>query len=97
MAIDDKRLWASLAIRGMAALIFGFLTLIWPGVTLGVLVLLFGAYALVDGVFELAAAFANEPVTRGRRAGYVIEGLAGIAAGIITFAWPGITALALLF
>jgi len=97
MAIDDKRLWASLAIRGMAALIFGFLTLIWPGVTLGVLVLLFGAYALVEGGFDLAAALANDPATRGRRASYVIEGLAGIAAGVVTFAWPGITALALLF
>jgi uncharacterized membrane protein HdeD (DUF308 family) len=97
MATVQNRTWGSLAVRGAAALIFGFLTLIWPGATLDVLVLLFGAFALVDGVFDLVAAVANDPATRGHRGASLIEGLAGIAAGVITFVWPGITALALLF
>jgi uncharacterized membrane protein HdeD (DUF308 family) len=67
-----------------------------PGITLTALVLLYGAFALVDGVFAVAAALF------GRRRGMpwwamLVEGLFGIAIGILTFAWPGITALALLY
>jgi uncharacterized membrane protein HdeD (DUF308 family) len=89
--------WQVTALRGLAALAFGILTLIWPGLTLWALVLLFGAYALVEGVFALAHAFTNGPSARGRRKWLVAEGLFGIAAGIITFVWPAITALALLY
>ncbi|RIK43843.1 MAG: hypothetical protein DCC55_04665 [Chloroflexi bacterium] len=46
------RNWWLLLIRGVLAVIFGILALVWPGITLAVLVLLFGAYALVDGIFE---------------------------------------------
>jgi uncharacterized membrane protein HdeD (DUF308 family) len=83
------------ALRGIAALIFGALTLVWPGLTLTVVVLLFGAYALVEGIsiianeFQIPAGF--------RRPVAFVEGGAGVAAGIITFVWPGITALALLW
>ncbi len=87
--------WRMVALRGVAALAFGLLTLIWPGLTLWALVVLFGAYALVDGVVALVVAFGNRvPVRRGW---LVFEGIVGIAAGIVTFAWPGVTALALLF
>jgi uncharacterized membrane protein HdeD (DUF308 family) len=89
--------WRANALRGVAALAFGILTLIWPGLTLWALVLLFGAYALVDGVFALAHAFTHDRPSRGRRAWLVVEGLVGIAAGVITFVWPDITALALLY
>jgi uncharacterized membrane protein HdeD (DUF308 family) len=88
--------WRMVALRGVAALAFGLLTLIWPGLTLWSLVVLFGAYALVDGVVILAAAITNRDPIRGR-AWLVFDGLAGVAAGIITFAWPDVTALALLF
>jgi hypothetical protein len=53
-AIDH---WWAFALRGVAAVIFGFLAFAWPGVTLAVLVLLWGAYALVDGILALASAF----------------------------------------
>src|SRR3954471_17509667 len=89
--------WRGIAFRGAAAVCFGVLTLIWPNITLWVLVILFGAYALVDGVFTIAAVIAKAPGTAAHRGFLVFEGLLGIAAGIVTFAWPGITALALLY
>jgi uncharacterized membrane protein HdeD (DUF308 family) len=89
--------WWSLAVRGVVAVLFGILTLVWPGLTILALVLLFGVYALVDGVMSLAAVIAHHSETEGRRAYYAVMGVAGIAAGIITFVWPGITALALLY
>ncbi len=89
--------WRSVAIRGLAALVFGILVLIWPDVTLWALVILFGVYALVDGIFTLAAAFRAEPGSGARRGPLVLAGLAGIVVGVLTFVWPDITALALLW
>jgi uncharacterized membrane protein HdeD (DUF308 family) len=89
--------WRTMIVRGIAGIVFGFLALVWPGTTLTALVLLFGAYALVDGVTSLATAFSKDPEARENRLPLVLIGLAGIAAGLLTFAWPGITALALLF
>jgi uncharacterized membrane protein HdeD (DUF308 family) len=89
--------WRALALRGLVALAFGMLTLIWPDLTLWALVLLFGAFVLVDGMFTLAAVIRKEPETRDARGWLIFEGIASIAAGVITFVWPDITALALLF
>jgi uncharacterized membrane protein HdeD (DUF308 family) len=77
------------------AILFGVLAFIWPGITLTVLVLLFGAYALVDGVFALIAAFSGgaKPVPTWW---LIVVGVAGIAAGIVTFVWPGMTAFVLI-
>ena len=84
--------WWTLVLRGVAALIFGILAY-WPGITFTVLVLFFGAYALWDGVFALIAAFRTQAE---RRWPLVLEGLVGIAAGVLTFIWPGAATLALL-
>jgi uncharacterized membrane protein HdeD (DUF308 family) len=92
--VGDRR---SLAIRGAAAVLFGLITLIWPGLTLTALILLFGALALIDGVSMLVAAFTSGSHDGTSKALVVLVGLAGVAAGIITFLWPDITALALLF
>ncbi|HEX3621895.1 MAG TPA: HdeD family acid-resistance protein [Acidimicrobiales bacterium] len=89
--------WRTLAIRGAAAALFGLLALIWPGPTVWALVLLFGAYVLVDGVTILAAALSNAPEAGGRRGWHVFEGVVSIGVGIVTFIWPAITALALLW
>jgi uncharacterized membrane protein HdeD (DUF308 family) len=89
--------WTALLMRGLAAVAFGVLTLVWPGLTVWALVVLFGAFALVQGISILAAVTAREPGTEQDRWFLVLEGLAGIAAGIITLVWPGISALALLF
>ncbi|HMC08215.1 MAG TPA: HdeD family acid-resistance protein [Actinomycetota bacterium] len=88
--------WRWIAVRAVAAFIFGLLALLLPGITLGALVILFGAFALVDGVFTLVAAF-----TQGRggwnTVAWLLAGALGVGVGIVTFFWPGITALALLY
>lgn len=98
-AVDTAMLsrnWWAVAIRGIAAIIFGVLTLLLPGITLAALILLFGAYALVDGVFALVAAARGRDETQPWWA-LVIEGVLSIAAGIVTFAWPGLTTLVLFY
>ena len=86
--------WWAFALRGVAAVIFGILAFVWPGVTLAVLVLFWGAYALVDGILTLLAAFRTG---QDHRWALVIEGVVGIGAGIVTFLWPGLTALVLVY
>ena len=96
MVIVLARNWWALVLRGLFAVLFGIMALAWPGITLGALVLLYGAYALADGVFAIAAVMAGR--TGGRPWwSLLVEGLVGIAVGIMTFAWPGITALVLLY
>jgi len=90
------RNWWALALRGFLALLFGFLAFAWPGLTLAALVILFGAYVLVDGIFALVAAV-RAAEAHERWWMFVLEGIAGVAAGLITFMWPGITGLVLLF
>ena len=85
--------WWALALRGLVAVLFGLLTFFLPGITLVTLVLLFGAYALVDGVFNVIAFFR----VASHQWALLIEGVIGIIAGILTFAWPAITAIVLLY
>jgi uncharacterized membrane protein HdeD (DUF308 family) len=91
------RYWWTLAVRGAIALLFGVVALLWPDITLRALVLLFGFYALVDGLLALAALILGGRLAAGRRGWLVLEGIAGIAAGVFTFFWPAITALVLLY
>lgn len=96
--VDDvlARNWGWVAFRGVIALLFGLLTLSRPGITLSALILLFGAYALADGVFTVVSAIANR---RGEPhwVALLFGGLFGIAAGVITFAMPRMTAVILLY
>jgi uncharacterized membrane protein HdeD (DUF308 family) len=85
--------WWALALRGAAAVLFGLLTFFLPGITLVTLVLLFGAYALVDGLFNVVAFFK----VASHHWALLIEGVIGIIAGVLTFAWPSITAITLLY
>jgi uncharacterized membrane protein HdeD (DUF308 family) len=86
--------WWLLLLRGIAGIIFGILAFVWPGLTLLTLVILYGAFALVDGVLTLVAAFTGsaKPVPTWW---LVVVGLLGIGAGVVTFAWPVITAVVL--
>jgi len=88
------RNWWLVALRGALAVVFGIVAFVWPGFTFEVLVLLFGAYAFVDGIivlsFGLMAAGSG-----GRWWPLVLGGIVGIAAGVLTFFYPGATALAL--
>jgi uncharacterized membrane protein HdeD (DUF308 family) len=90
-----SRYWWVLLLRGLLAILFGVLAYAWPGLTVRVLVLLFGAYALLDGVSALiSAAGGVAPGTP--RWLVVVRGLLGIAAGILTLLAPGVTAVVLL-
>jgi uncharacterized membrane protein HdeD (DUF308 family) len=89
-----SRYWWLILLRGIAAIVFGVLAFIWPGITLVTLVLFWGAFALVDGVLALAHAIMGGNM--GSRWWLALIGIAGIAAGIVTFMWPGVTALVLL-
>ena len=88
------RNWWAFVLRGVFALLFGFIAFVWPGLTIISLTYVFGFYALLDGIFALMAAWSD----RSRERWWVLflEGLLGIAAGVIAFVSPGLTALALL-
>lgn len=85
--------WWALAVRGLAAIIFGILAFVLPEGTLFALILLFGAYSLVDGVFAVVAAIRGS----GRRWLLLAEGILGILAGLVTLVLPGLTAFVLLY
>jgi len=88
------RYWWAILIRGILAILFGILAFALPGVTLVTLVVLYGAFAFADGIFALVAAIGGgTPVPRWWLA---LIGVFGIAAGVLTFFWPQITALVLL-
>ena len=96
MIVVDQlaRHWWVIGLRGLAAILFGVLAFVWPGMTLAVLVLLFGAYALVDGVLTLIAAFRGGVQ---HRIVMLVEGVVSVLAGLAAFVWPGLTALVLLY
>ena len=87
--------WWLLMLRGIAAILFGIVAFTWPGLTLVVLVLFYGAFALADGVFSLTAAVLGGSMAP--RWWLAIEGLLGIGVGLCTFFWPGITLLILVY
>ena len=89
------RHWWILGLRGLLAVLFGVSALAWPAATIQVLMVLFGIYALIDGLFSLLSALTSD----NRRAGWwlvLLEALTGIAAGVLALIWPQITALAIL-
>lgn len=90
---DAKRAWSLVAIRGGIAVIFGVLALVWPALTVLALAILFGVYALIDGIG--AVVHTVRPGDRAHRWWYLAIGLLGIVAGVITLVWPGITIVAL--
>lgn len=82
-------------IRGLVGLVAGALAIIWPGLTIAFLIALFGAYAFIDGITNLVLGLRHGDRYE-RRWAPILEGIVGIAAGVVAFLWPGITALALL-
>ena len=95
MVVDElSRHWWVVGLRGLAAIVFGVLAFAWPGMTLGVLVLLFGVYAIIDGVLGLTAALRGDAP---HRVVLGIEGVISVLAGIAAIAWPPITAFVLLY
>jgi len=87
------RNWWLLLLRGIAAILFGLLAFAWPGITLISLVILYGFYALFDGLFAILAAIKGGNAES--RWWLILIGILGVAAGLLTFFWTGITALVL--
>ena len=79
--------------RGLFAVLFGLFALVWPGAALRVLAILYGVYAIVDGIGALMQAFRGGDAAH--RAAYGILGALGVVAGILVLVWPGITVLLL--
>src|SRR5687767_2432429 len=88
--------WWGLALRGLLSILFGIALFVWPGISLLALITLFAAFAFVDGVLALVSAFRV-------RAGHtrwwalLLEGIVGIAVGVLALIWPGLTATALVY
>jgi uncharacterized membrane protein HdeD (DUF308 family) len=91
------RNWWLIEIRGVAAIAFGIMAFLWPGLTLIVLITLFAAFMLIDGVSLLVALFRGDTATRGHRLAVGLMGVLSIGAAIVAVAVPGLTALALLY
>lgn len=88
--------WWVVLLRGIIALLFGLAIFAWPGITLAVLILLFAAFAFVDGL--LMAIHSLVVIgTDGRWWLKLVQGLIGVGAGLAAFLWPGLTALVLLY
>src|SRR5512138_1364746 len=89
------RNWGWIVLRGVAAVLFGLLAITRPGVTLAALVFMWGAYAIADGILAMVAGWRIRDHGRPLWS-LVVAGVLGVAAGVLTFRWPGVTALALL-
>jgi uncharacterized membrane protein HdeD (DUF308 family) len=90
-----SRNWGWVVLRGVAAILFGAFALFQPGITIAALVLVFGAYAFVDGALMLAWAIAHR-LGDSSWVALVVGGLLGIGTGLVTFFRPHLTAVALL-
>ncbi|MGH8877378.1 MAG: HdeD family acid-resistance protein, partial [Stackebrandtia sp.] len=83
------RNWGLLVFRGVLGIGFGIMAMIWPDITVMALVFLWGAYAIVDGIAAISMGFAGQG---GERWILVATGILGLLAGVVAFAWPGMTA-----
>src|SRR5579863_10348254 len=88
--------WWALALRGVFAILFALIAFFWPGLTALALVLLFGFYALVDGVFALVAA-SRLAHRHGRSGGLLFEGILDLVIAAICFLWPSTAVVALIY
>lgn len=89
--------WWAVALRGLVAIIFGIIAIVSPGLTLFWLIIVFGAYAIIDGIIEIYSSIVDRTHNGSRWWVGVLEGIISLAAGIIAWVWPGLTALALLY
>lgn len=91
-----KDLWWAVLLRGVFAIVFGIVALVWPSVTVWALVVVFGAYAIVDGISAIIRSVQARKVESGW-VWWLLGGVVSLIAGIVAFVWPGITALAAVF
>jgi uncharacterized membrane protein HdeD (DUF308 family) len=89
-----KMRWV-LGLHGLASVVFGVMILAWPDISVYALTIVFGAYTLATGIVEFGTAFTAK--AREERGWLILRGLLGITVGVLVFAWPEISALALLY
>jgi uncharacterized membrane protein HdeD (DUF308 family) len=90
------RTWKSFALRGVLGIAFGVIVLVWPAIGLTTLIALIAVLALCAGFTALYQAF-ETPIPAKRRAWLAVDGVLGIAVGIVVLAWPELSARGLLF
>jgi uncharacterized membrane protein HdeD (DUF308 family) len=88
--------WWMLAVRGALGILFGIVAIVLPGIALAALILVFGAYAFVDGVFAIGTGMRKDE-SHARDWSLIVVGIAGVVAGIFALVSPALTAIALLF
>lgn len=89
-----RRWWVPL-LRGIAAIAFGILAIVWPGQTLLTLVLIYGAFALLDGALAILGASLDKSGVSSSWP-LVLAGILGVGAGVLTLTWPGLVMTGLL-
>ena len=94
MVRELARNWWLILLRGVLSIVFGILAFTQPETTAVALAIIFGAYAIVDGVANIASAVRGD--TR-HRAPYILAGALGVIAGVIAFALPGLTFLTFVY
>jgi len=90
------RIWKTMLLRGVLGVAFAVVVIVWPGIGLTTLLALVGAFALATGVTTIVGALSASIPGR-QRAWLVVEGLLGIAVGVVVFVWPSLSALGLLY
>jgi uncharacterized membrane protein HdeD (DUF308 family) len=88
--------WPMVALRGVLAVLFGVIALLWPELSVALLIYLFGAYALLDGALAVVGSLTRQPPLRDLGLTLVM-GMVGVSVGIAVFVWPEITAVILLY
>ncbi|MGZ3421076.1 MAG: HdeD family acid-resistance protein [Polyangiales bacterium] len=91
-----RRNWWMLLVRGLAGIFFGIGAFIWPGLTLALLISLFGAYAIIDGIAGIYSAIRYRKEIDAWGA-MLLSGIVGVLAGIVAWVMPGLTALSLVY
>ncbi|WP_064256428.1 HdeD family acid-resistance protein [Rhodococcus sp. D-6] len=89
-----KQIWWVVLLRGILAVLFGVVALVWPGITVWALVVVFAAYAIIDGIVLVVQSVRDKPEGWGW---WLAMGVISVLAGLVALFWPGITALALLY
>ena len=91
-----RGIWWLVLLRGILAILFGLFALFAPGTALLALVFVFAAYAILDGITALAVGIRHR-TDDPHWVWHLVQGAVSVLAGIIAFAWPGVTVLAILF
>src|SRR5260370_39659619 len=91
-----NRFWWLMVLRGVLAIIFGLIALVFPGIALLAIIYMFADYALIDGITAMVVSIQTRN-SSSRWWALLLEGLVGVVIGVLVFVWPGETALVLVY